>query len=129
MTRPPERTPVVLQHRVRPLAERIADRDRTQGDEEDRGGDLPDRVRLTLRVEAPEEVLHGGGVVAVLQAHEVGDDAHFTDADQLWLGEARTGSPAGPGSTSASLSAGRRGWATARPAAADAGPRPDGARR
>ena len=48
--------------------------------------DLPDRVRLALRVEAPEEVLEGGGVVVVLQAHDVDDDTHFTDADQLWLG-------------------------------------------
>ena len=48
--------------------------------------DLPDEVRLALRVEAPAEVLEGGGVVVVLQAHDVDDDTHFTDADQLWLG-------------------------------------------
>ncbi len=49
--------------------------------------DLPDDVRLTLRVEAPAEVLEGGGVVVVLQAHEADDDTHVVDADQLWLGE------------------------------------------
>ena len=31
-------------------------------------------------------MLEGGGVVVVLQAHDVDDDTHFTDADQLWLG-------------------------------------------
>jgi superfamily II DNA or RNA helicase len=49
--------------------------------------DLPDDVRITLRVEAPAEVLEGGGVVVVLQAHEADDDSHVVDADQLWLGE------------------------------------------
>ena len=32
-------------------------------------------------------MLEGGGVVVVLQAHEVDDDTHVVDADQLWLGE------------------------------------------
>jgi superfamily II DNA or RNA helicase len=58
---------------------------REDGDEDD---DLPDKVRITLRVEAPGEVLEGGGVVVVLQAHEVDDDTHIVDADQLWIGEA-----------------------------------------
>ncbi len=49
--------------------------------------DLPGEVRLALRVEAPEEVLEGGGVIVVLQAHDVDDDTHFTDAEQLWLGQ------------------------------------------
>jgi superfamily II DNA or RNA helicase len=49
--------------------------------------ELPDQVRITLRVEAPTEVLEGGGVVLVLQAHELDDDTHVVDADQLWLGE------------------------------------------
>ena len=49
--------------------------------------DLPDEVRITLRVEAPAEVLEGGGVIVVLQAHEADDDTHVVDADQLWLGE------------------------------------------
>ena len=47
----------------------------------------PTRCGSTLRIEAPEEVLRGGGVVAVLQAHDVDDDTHFIDVDQLWLGE------------------------------------------
>ncbi len=55
--------------------------------------DLPSSVRLALRVEAPEEVLAGGGVVVVLQAHDVDDDTHFTDADRLWLGEDHGFSP------------------------------------
>lgn len=56
-------------------------------DEDDEDDDLPDQVRLTLRVEAPNEVLEGGGVVVVLQAHEVDDDTHVVDADRLWLAE------------------------------------------
>ncbi len=67
--------------------------------------DLPSEVRLALRVEAPSEVLEGGGVVVVLQAHDVDDDTHFADADQLWLG---TGGSEGHGfSTRARLSLGR----------------------
>jgi superfamily II DNA or RNA helicase len=58
---------------------------RRVGNDED--SELPDRVRITLRVEAPAEVLEGGGVVVVLQAHELDDDAHVVDADQLWLSE------------------------------------------
>ena len=41
-------------------------------------------VRLTLRIEAPEEVLVGGGVVVVPQAHDVDDDTRFADAELLW---------------------------------------------
>jgi superfamily II DNA or RNA helicase len=59
--------------------------DRRDEDAED--SDLPEQVRLTLRVEAPAEVLEGGGVVVVLQAHELDDDTHVVDADRLWLGE------------------------------------------
>ncbi len=55
--------------------------------EEPEDADLPDQVRITLRVEAPAEVLEGGGVVVVLQAHEVDDDTHVVDADRLWLAE------------------------------------------
>ena len=55
--------------------------------DEDDDSDLPDRVRVTLRIEAPAEVLEGGGVVVVLQAHELNDDTHVVDAEQLWLGE------------------------------------------
>ena len=49
-------------------------------------------------------MLEGGGVVVVLQAHDVDDDTHFTDADQLWLGEGH-GFSARPGSASAARSA------------------------
>ncbi len=45
---------------------------------------LSDQVRITLRVESPDEVLEGGGVLVVLQAHEVDDDTHVVDAEQLW---------------------------------------------
>jgi len=55
-----------------------------QGQRED--DELPDRVRITLRIEAPAEVLEGGGVVVVLQVHELEDDTHVVDAEQLWLG-------------------------------------------
>ncbi len=79
MTRPPSLS--AERPATRPsLAERL-------DSHRDDDADLPDRVRVSLRVEAPEEVLEGGGVVVVLQAHDVDDDAHFTDADRLWLGE------------------------------------------
>ena len=55
--------------------------------DEDEDAGLTDRVRITLRIEAPSEVLEGGGVVVVLQAHDADDDTHLVDADQLWLGE------------------------------------------
>ncbi|MET0998434.1 MAG: DEAD/DEAH box helicase [Marmoricola sp.] len=76
MTRPP------TSHEPTPLLRR---RPPASSDPED--PDLPDQVRLALRIEAPAEVLEGGGVIVVLQAHDVDDDTHFTDADQLWLGE------------------------------------------
>ena len=73
-----------------PLTRRrdVADRRRPEDDDED--PDLPDQVRIALRIEAPEEALVGGGVVVVPQAHDVDDDTHFVDAEQLWdEGEAR----------------------------------------
>ncbi len=79
VTRPPAAPP------TRVGAERLRRRDHQPGDPED--AELPEDVRITLRVEAPAEVLEGGGVVVVLQAHEVDDDTHVVDADQLWLGE------------------------------------------
>ena len=51
---------------------------------EDDDSDLPGEVRISLRVEAPGEVLEGGGVVLVVQAHETGDDTHLVDAERLW---------------------------------------------
>ena len=80
MARPPEMSVAP------PVARRGLDRfDREPEDPED--ADLPDQVRISLRVEAPAEVLEGGGVVVVLQAHEVDDDTHVVDADRLWLAE------------------------------------------
>ena len=64
----------------------LVQRTRTAVDAEERDG-RPEQVRLALRVEAPEEVLAGGGVVVVLQAHDVEDATHFVDAEQLWTGE------------------------------------------
>ena len=58
-----------------------------RGGRDQREDDLPDRVRVSLRVEAPAEVLEGGGVVVVLQAHDAADDTHVVDADRLWLAE------------------------------------------
>ena len=80
MARPPEMSVAP------PVARRGLDRfDREPEDAED--ADLPDQVRISLRIEAPAEVLEGGGVVVVLQAHEVDDDTHVVDADRLWLAE------------------------------------------
>jgi superfamily II DNA or RNA helicase len=79
VTRPPSRPP------GRPMAARPA-RGRRHEADPDGDDELPDQVRISLRVEAPAEVLEGGGVVVVLQAHEVDDDTHVVDADQLWLG-------------------------------------------
>ncbi len=59
--------------------------DRLGARRHDEDDDLPDKVRITLRIEAPAEVLEGGGVVVVLQAHELDDDTHVVDAEQLWL--------------------------------------------
>ncbi len=38
-------------------------------------------------MEAPEEVLLGGGVVVVPQAHDVEDATHFADAERLWVAD------------------------------------------
>ena len=76
------------------------------------------------------EVLEGGGVVVVLQVHEAEDDTHLVDAERLWLGSARaTASRGAPGQLSVALRRAADGLADARPAAAPAGARPDGARR
>ncbi len=79
MARPPS-APVVAERGGADRADR-----RASAEQDD--SDLPEQVRITLRVEAPSEVLEGGGVVVVLQAHEVDDDTHVVDADRLWLGE------------------------------------------
>jgi len=77
---------------------------------EDREDDLPCRVRITLRVEAPAEVLEGGGVVVVLQAHEVDDDTHVVDAEQLWHGEGHGFSRRARVNVSIALRAAARVW-------------------
>ncbi len=85
MTRPPSPEGGVrrgggldeLDHRER------RDHRRPRGYAEEPG--LVEEVRISLRVEAPAEVLEGGGVVVVLQAHDVEDETHVVDADQLWL--------------------------------------------
>ncbi|MCW2818742.1 MAG: box helicase [Marmoricola sp.] len=90
MTRPPSLTaspssvsarPTVTTTPRRTLAQRVAAA-------EDPDTRLPHRVRLALRVESPEEALVDGGVVVVPVAHDVEDDAHFADAERLWLGDA-----------------------------------------
>ncbi|SDS75795.1 Superfamily II DNA or RNA helicase, SNF2 family [Nocardioides scoriae] len=63
-------------------AERLAAAQAEAEDPEPDG--LPDRVRVTLRLEAPEEVLAGGGVVLVPQAHDLDDETVFVDVARLW---------------------------------------------
>ena len=86
VTRPPAASPPDAPRRT--WLDRLGDGDDGTDD------DLPDRVRLALRVEAPEEVLAGGGVIVVPQAHEVeDDDTHFADAEALWHGAGHGFSP------------------------------------
>ncbi len=93
MTRPPSLVAAPARDRApfppgprRSLAERLEERRAAARDADtDRG--LPDAVRLALRVESPEEALVDGGVVVVPVAHDVDDDTHFVDAEQLWRGE------------------------------------------
>ncbi len=85
MTRPPG-----LETRGFDRLNRRASDDRPSRPADDEDPDLPDQVRIALRIEAPEEALVGGGVVVVPQAHDVDDDTHFVDAEQLWdEGDAR----------------------------------------
>lgn len=62
-------------------SERLAAR-AARGEPEPDG--LPDKVRIAMRVEAPEEVLAGGGVVVVPQAHDLDDETVFVDVARLW---------------------------------------------
>ncbi|ROR89226.1 DEAD/DEAH box helicase [Nocardioides aurantiacus] len=64
-------------------SERLAAREAPVEPEPEPDG-LPDRVRIALRVEAPEEVLAGGGVVVVPQAHDLDDETVFVDVARLW---------------------------------------------
>ena len=102
MTRPPEQRPHPPAPR-RPLAERLAEHT-------DLDDDLPSEVRLSLRVEAPEEVLEAGGVVVVLQVHDDADDAHFCDADRLWTDHDHGFSPRARLSTTVALRRAAQVW-------------------
>ncbi|HET9499478.1 MAG TPA: DEAD/DEAH box helicase [Marmoricola sp.] len=75
MTRQPTRAAVPRQVTRRPSWQ-----DRGRGADDD----LPDRVLVSLRVEAPAELLEGGQVSLVLQVHEVDNTAHVVDAGRLW---------------------------------------------
>ena len=105
MTRPPEQRPRPPAPR-RPLAERLALRSAEHTDLDD----LPSEVRLSLRVEAPEEVLEAGGVVLVLQVHDVEDDSHFCDADRLWTDHDHGFSPRARLSTTVALRRAAQVW-------------------
>ena len=48
------------------------------------GAKLPQRVTISLRVEADEEELVGGSIRLVPQAHDVADPLHVVDVDRLW---------------------------------------------
>ncbi len=61
------------------LADRLADR---AGEEA-----LPAEVYLSLRIEAPEELLLAGTLSVVPQVHELDVATHVVDAADLWLAE------------------------------------------
>jgi superfamily II DNA or RNA helicase len=61
------------------LADRLADRVIED--------DLPAEVYISLRVEAPEELLAAGTLSVVPQVHEVEVATHVSDAADLWLTE------------------------------------------
>ena len=48
------------------------------------GAGLPNRVSVSLRVEADEEELVGGSIRLVPQAHDESDPLHVVDAARLW---------------------------------------------
>ncbi|MEO5652198.1 MAG: SNF2-related protein, partial [Marmoricola sp.] len=80
MTRPPPAAPAAGPRRgSRP--------DAARGEDSLLDSGLPAEVRISLRVEAPGEVLEGGGIVLVVQAHESGEDTHLVDASRLWSEE------------------------------------------
>jgi superfamily II DNA or RNA helicase len=107
VTRPPATAPVT--GGFDPLHQRDRGPRRLLGTDED--PDLPEDVRVTLRVEAPSEVLEGGGVVVVLQAHEADNDSHVVDADQLWFGEGHGFSRRARVNVSIALRAAAQAWA------------------
>ncbi len=66
----------------RRLAERTAREEATARAR--RRGELPELVRVSLRVEADEEELVAGAVRVVLQVHDERDPLHVCDAAVLW---------------------------------------------
>ena len=95
--------------------------------------DLPGEVALSLRVEAPEELLVGGHVLVVPQVRAVEQDAGApvspVDAEVLWGDRRpRVRSP-GPAQHRRRAAGGRPGLAGAGRAAAPSGAGPAGARR
>ncbi|MCW2785168.1 MAG: SNF2-related protein [Marmoricola sp.] len=64
------------------LADRLRERVERGSD-----ADLPAEVYLSLRVEAPEELLEAGTLSVVPQVHEVEVATHVADASDLWFSE------------------------------------------
>jgi superfamily II DNA or RNA helicase len=62
----------------------FVERLRARAVKERRSGDLPQLVRISLRVEADEEELVAGAVRLVLQVHDEQDPLHLCDAALLW---------------------------------------------
>lgn len=82
----PARGPDDFADRVRRrLAERTA-REEEAASARKRLADLPELVRVSLRVEADEEELLAGSVRIVLQVHDERDPLHVCDAAVLWTG-------------------------------------------
>lgn len=82
----PGRAPDDFADRVRRrLAERTA-REEEAARARRRIAELPELVRVSLRVEADEEELLAGSVRVVLQVHDERDPLHVCDAAVLWTG-------------------------------------------
>ena len=69
--------------------------------------DLPQLVRISLRVEADEEELVAGAVRLVLQVHDEQNPLHLCDAAVLWTERPTTASATGRGPTPRSRCAAR----------------------
>ncbi len=76
----PSTAPSITSTLARPsLADRLAER---AGEEQ-----LPAEVYLSLRIEAPDELLAAGSLSVVPQVHELDVASHIADAADLWLAE------------------------------------------
>ncbi|MCW2755458.1 MAG: box helicase [Marmoricola sp.] len=64
------------------LADRLAGRAAQRADDA-----LPAEIYLSLRIEAPEELLEAGTLSIVAQVHELDVATHVVDASELWLTE------------------------------------------